>query len=59
MTALEANRNRDGSRVMHPIILAYVNWSNLFKLVVFGGREDLVEMKRRAWNFYRELSDGA
>jgi hypothetical protein len=40
---------------MHPLIGAYVRWKNLYRLVVFYGRDDLAEQKREAWEFYTEL----
>lgn len=40
---------------MHPLVLAYVRWLRLYKLVVFGDRKDLENAQREAWEFYREL----
>jgi hypothetical protein len=40
---------------MHPIILAYLQWRKLYGLVVFGGRDDLSDERRRAWEFFLEM----
>ena len=42
---------------MHPIILAYVRWSNLYKLVVFVGRSDLEKLRKEAWQFLKDLRE--
>jgi hypothetical protein len=40
---------------MHPIVTAYLQWRRLFVWNVFGGRTDLKDARKDAWQFYKDL----
>ena len=44
---------------MHPLIPAYLAWRNLYVLVILGGRRDLDQQRRQAWEFFSQLRGDA
>lgn len=41
---------------MHPLVPAYLRWLQLYKLVIFAGREDLAKEKQELWDFVKQLT---